>query len=196
MKNKKNHPLLDKRSKGKAANSSRKIWIAIILALLFIAVAYGFWQQSEPKTSEPISQSSTSVPSLDEQTEAAQAAASQSAEAAMSHDTSTDDTTIDEGNNLVEDSEANAATSPTTKVQVPSPTAILNAPLPKNDSLAKEEIDRLEDERERLAEQEKLAAEQLAMNKQLTDMKAEQIALLEQQIAQLEANNPAETAVE
>ena len=196
MKNKKNHPLLDKRLKGKAANSSRKIWIAIILALLFIAVAYGFWQQSEPKTSEPISQSSTSVPSLDEQTEAAQAAASQSAEAAMSHDTSTDDTTIDEGNNLVEDSEANTATSTTPKIQVPSPTAILNAPLPKNDSLAKEEIDRLEDERERLAEQEKLAAEQLAMNKQLTDMKAEQIALLEQQIAQLEANNPAETAVE
>lgn len=200
MKNKKNHPLLDKRLKGKAANSSRKIWIAIILALLFIAVAYGFWQQSEPKTSEPISQSSTSVPSMDEQTEAAQAAASteaaQGAEAAMSHDTSTDDTTIDKGNNLVEDSEANAATSPTTKVQVPSPTAILNAPLPKNDSLAKEEIDRLEDERKRLAEQEKLAAEQLAMNKQLTDMKAEQIALLEQQIAQLEANNPAETGVE
>ncbi|MDN3398562.1 hypothetical protein QL919_07470 [Psychrobacter sp. APC 3426] len=202
MKNKKNHPLLDKRLKGKAANSSRKIWIAIILALLFIAVAYGFWQQSEPKTSEPISQSSTSVPSMDEQTEVAQAAAStateasQSAEAAMSHDTSTDDTTIDEGNNLVEDSEANAATSPTPKIQVPSPTAILNAPLPKNDSLAKEEIDRLEDERKRLAEQEKLAAEQLAMNKQLTDMKAEQIALLEQQIAQLEANNPAETAVE
>ncbi len=66
-------------------------------------------------------------------------------------------------------------------------------PLPKTNSLAKEEIDRLEDERQRMAEQEKLAAEQLAMNKKLTEMKAEQIALLEQQIAELEAN---ETAVE
>ena len=51
--------------------------------------------------------------------------------------------------------------------------------MPENDSLAKEEIDRLEDERQRLAEQEKLAAEQLAMNKQLTEMKEEQIAQLE-----------------
>lgn len=50
-------------------------------------------------------------------------------------------------------------------------------PCRKNDSLAKEEIDRLEDERQRLAEQEKLVAEQLAMNKQLTEMKEEQIAL-------------------
>lgn len=65
--------------------------------------------------------------------------------------------------------------------------AILNAPLPETDSLAKEEIDRLEDTRKRLAEQEKLAAEQVAMNKQLTEMKAEQIELLEQQIAQIEA---------
>lgn len=73
------------------------------------------------------------------------------------------------------------------------PKLILDAPLPKTNSLAKEEIDRLEDERQRMAEQEKLAAEQLAMNKKLTEMKAEQIALLEQQIAELEAN---ETAVE
>ncbi|MGR3899808.1 hypothetical protein FW759_10165 [Psychrobacter sp. 1176_08] len=73
------------------------------------------------------------------------------------------------------------------------PKLILDAPLPKTNSLAKEEIDRLEDERQRMAEQEKLAAEQLAMNKKLTEMKAEQIALLEQQIVELEAN---ETAVE
>ena len=73
------------------------------------------------------------------------------------------------------------------------PKLILDAPIPKTNSLAKEEIDRLEDERQRMAEQEELAAEQLAMNKKLTEMKAEQIALLEQQIAELEAN---ETAVE
>lgn len=65
--------------------------------------------------------------------------------------------------------------------------AILESPLPETDSLAKEEIDRLEDEYQRLKEKEKLAAEQVEMNKKLTEMKAEQIALLEQQIAQLEA---------
>ena len=76
---------------------------------------------------------------------------------------------------------------------IPDPKAILEAPLPETDSLAKEEIDRLEDERKRLAEQEKLAAEQIAMTKQLTELKAEEIALLEQQIAQLEADTAAKT---
>ena len=71
--------------------------------------------------------------------------------------------------------------------------AILEAPLPKTNSLAKEEIDRLEDERKRLAEQEKLAAEQIAMTKQLTELKAQEIALLEQQIAQLEADTAVKT---
>ncbi len=71
--------------------------------------------------------------------------------------------------------------------QMPDSVSVLNAPLPETDSLAKEEIDRLEDERQRLEEQEKLATEQVQMNKELTDMKAEQIKLLEQQIAALEA---------
>ena len=72
--------------------------------------------------------------------------------------------------------------------QIPSAAAILNAPLPTTDSLAKEEIDRLADERKRFAEQEALITEQVTMNQQLTDMKAEQIELFEQQVAQLEAD--------
>ena len=75
------------------------------------------------------------------------------------------------------------------------PDAILSAPLPETDSLAKEESDRLNDETNRLVEQEKLLAEQLAMNKQLADMKAEQITLVEQQIAQLEAGGTVKTEV-
>ncbi len=73
------------------------------------------------------------------------------------------------------------------ETQVTDSEVILNAKLPETDTLAKEEVDRLEDERQRLIEQEKLAVEQVQMNKKLTDMKAEQIKLLEQQIAQLEA---------
>ena len=80
-----------------------------------------------------------------------------------------------------------------TDSNISNPKAILEAPLPETNSLAKEEIDRLEDERKRLVEQEKLAAEQIAMTKQLTELKAEEIALLEQQIAQLEADTAAKT---
>ena len=78
-----------------------------------------------------------------------------------------------------------------TDSNISNPKAILEAPLPETDSLAKEEIDRLEDERKRLVEQEKLAAEQITMTKKLTELKAEEIALLEQQIAQLEIDTAA-----
>ena len=73
--------------------------------------------------------------------------------------------------------------------------AIISAPLPETDSLAKEESDRLNDQSKRSFEQEKLLAEQLAMNKQLAEMKAQQITLVEQQIAQLEADGTVTTEV-
>jgi len=92
--------------------------------------------------------------------------------------------------------EENADLSVPSTDQLTKPDAILNAPMPTTDSLAKEESYRLDDESARGAEQEKSLKEQMTMNKQLSEMKAEQIALLEQQIAKLEAKNPVETDVE
>lgn len=97
----------------------------------------------------------------------------------------------DDVNNIIDDENQGSASM--TDSDIPDSKAILEAPLPKTNSLAKEEIDRLEDERKRLAEQEKLAAEQIAMTKQLTELKAQEIALLEQQIAQLEADTAVKT---
>ena len=82
----------------------------------------------------------------------------------------------------------NAPLTATTDDRIPDAKAILNAPLPETNSLAKVEVDRLNDENQRMVEQEKRAIEQNAMIKEVTDLKAEQIDLLEQQIAQLEAN--------
>ncbi|CAM4167208.1 hypothetical protein PSAR109036_12420 [Psychrobacter arenosus] len=73
-----------------------------------------------------------------------------------------------------------------TDSSIPDPKAIINAKIPESESLAKEEIDRLEDERKRLVEQEKLAKEQLQLVADINQRKAAQIALLEQQIAELE----------
>ncbi len=189
MKNKKKHPLLSKREKAKAAKSRRRIWIAIILALLFIVIGYLVWAQSVPETSK----TGSSSPSIAEQNEAAQSAA-MPAENVLSEVNSDDAITNEE---TVLDQNATATdTADNSNSQVPKPATILSAPLPKTDSLAKEEIDRLEDERKRWAAQEKLASEQLAMNKKLTDMKEEQIALLEQQIAQLEAESTVQAKVE
>ncbi len=65
--------------------------------------------------------------------------------------------------------------------------AILNAEIPQDEALIKEEIDRLKDKDSQLAEQAKLIDEQLATLDQLTAAKEEHIKLLEAQIEQLEA---------
>ncbi len=171
MNRKKMRPVSTKFSKAKTAQAGRRVWVVLIFAVILMAIGYLLWTKHEPEVVLPVSQ----PPTMNEQTEAAQSASTS--------DVATDSIVANE----------NTSTDNNKRVETPNPKAILNAPLPETNSLAKEEIDRLEDERQRMAEQEKLAAEQLAMNKKLTDMKAEQIALLEQQIAELEANK---TAVE
>lgn len=178
-----NKPLRTKRSQ--TLRRRRNIIIALIV-LFIIAMAYVFWPKSTGD-SEVVPQTTNSAPVNHSPTQAEQIKAAQSAAMPVGADAALNDTTTNsEGDINLENSDG----------QVPNPNTILNAPLPETDSLAKEEIDRLEDERKRFAEQEKLAAEQVAMNKKLTDMKAEQIELLEQQIAQLEADERAKVKAE
>lgn len=66
------------------------------------------------------------------------------------------------------------------------PNAILAAPMPEDSTIAKEEIDRLDDQFLQLSEQETLLQAQLSVMGTLEDKKAERIRLLEQQIALLE----------
>ena len=155
----------------KSNRSHQKWWFGILLIVLFIG--YLVWKNSLPEDG------TTAVESLPATTE--------QPDAVPSTATSLDNVVNDD---VLDDSQAIAAVTDT---QAPDPEDILKAPLPKTNSLAKEEIDRLEDERQRLAAQEKLAAEQIAMTKQLTELKAQEIALLEQQIAQLEADTAAKT---
>lgn len=182
MKRENIRPLPTHASKKKATKTRRKIWTVFILVLLIIAIGYLILGNSDTESTLPAN-TATSAPTTEQTpTESTTDNISET----------TDDSVINDGVLMDENSgEANNDSN-----AIPNPTAILDAPLPENDSLAKEEIDRLEDERQRLAEQEKLAAEQVAMNKQLTDMKAEQIALLEQQIAQLEANDSNKATVQ
>lgn len=163
-------PLSNKVSK-KSTISRQKWWFGILLIVLFIG--YLVWKNSLPEDD------TTAVESLPATTE--------QPDAVPSTATSLDNVVNDD---VLDDSQAIAAVTDT---EAPDPEDILKAPLPKTNSLAKEEIDRLEDERQRLAAQEKLAAEQIAMTKKLTELKAQEIALLEQQIAQLEADTEADT---
>lgn len=172
MNKKQTPPLSVKPVKKQPVKRRNKWWPILILAVLLIG--YLVWKGNSPNAEKSPIESTPPTAESSEQDNAAQS----------------DTTSLDDGE-LTLDSDS----STNTDSQIPDPDTILNAPLPENDSLAKEEIDRLEDERQRLAEQEKLAAEQLAMNKQLTEMKEEQIALLEEQIAQLEAAESAKNSV-
>ena len=170
-------PLSSKASRKKptnAINSNKhrpKWWLAILLLAIFIG--YLVWKSTIPQSNQTATEK---LPVTSEQNEP-----TQSASVPLEDNVS----------NVIDDESQDSAD--TTDVDIPDPKAILEAPLPETNSLAKEEIDRLEDERKRLAEREKLAAEQVAMTKQLTELKAEEIALLEQQIAQLEANTATKT---
>lgn len=182
MKSKKTPPLSGKVSSKKptnAINSNKrrpKWWLAIILLVLFTSYLVWVWSNT---IDEDNTTSTTSMQSTAQQTES-----TQNASVPLDDDVSTVTTDENQDNANITDS------------NIPDPTAILEAPLPETDSLAKEEIDRLEDERKRLAEQEKIAAEQVTMTKHLTELKAEEIELLEQQIAQLEANKDAKNTTE
>lgn len=155
----------------KSNRSHQKWWFGILLIVLFIG--YLVWKSTIPQSNQSAAEN---LPVTSEQNEP-----TQSASVPLEDDVS----------DVINDENRDSADS--TDSDIPDPKAILEAPLPETNSLAKEEIDRLEDERQRLAAQEKLAAEQIAMTKQLTELKAQEIALLEQQIAQLEADTAAKT---
>lgn len=151
----------------------QKWWLLVVLAALLIG--YVVWRSILSDTAPVDATAPSAVEQTDAQPIASDSVNGPSNDAELTGDAPFSDETVSAGSDLADDITLD-------------PKLILDAPLPETNSLAKEEIDRLEDERQRMAEQEKLAAEQLAMSKKLTEMKAEQIALLEQQIAELEAN--------
>lgn len=160
------------------SNNRLKILLAAGL-LLLLAVGYSFWSSSATPLFDSPASSQASSPTDDTAPIAAD-------------EVIKDDATPLRADNLNRDANADTmagSTLPMSDTAVSAdPNAIINAPLPTSDSVAKEEIDRLNDEQSRLAEQEALALEQIEMTQDLSDMKAEQIKLLEQQIAQLEAD--------
>ncbi|MBF0657515.1 hypothetical protein IPZ60_02040 [Psychrobacter sp. NG25] len=167
MKSQKMRPLSTKLTEESSTKPWKKWLLALILAMLFIG--YLIWKSA-------LSDTDSTLP-ITKQIEATESISTPLNSVTVTSDLKDTDVPVSSNNQSLD------------------PDAILSAPLPETDSLAKEESDRLNDETNRLIEQEKLLAEQLAMNKQLADMKAEQITLVEQQIAQLEAGDPVKTEV-
>lgn len=171
--------------KHNANQSPYRKWLVLVLVLpVFIL---GYLISSQP-SSDTIVTPVTHSPAL-----ADQVTTSETRSLETDADSAVNNSTVN--NHETEDADKASTVAPvdtTQALKTPSPKTILNAPLPETNSLAKEEIDRLEDERQRLKEQEERVVEQLAMTKSLTQMKAEQIDLLEQQIAELETKQAAQ----
>lgn len=165
-------PALSKKTRSDPTSNRLKPLIAIILLLLLIVIAYFVWSRVPSNVPIPVKDTPIESEQAQDDSTIAKVDNTKSADGSLLADGSTESS---ETELRISDSESET---------------ILSAPLPETDSLAKEEVDRLEDEHQLLAEQERLATEQVQMNKKLTDMKAEQIKLLEQQIAQLEATQP------
>lgn len=197
MTSKKPHPIFSKVKKPQSAKPRHKKWLVAILLLPILVIGYLFWSQpSSDTTVTPM----VAPPSLDQQNAAARSADPSAEGTIIETDTSGDnyDDKVIEGsiNDNITDGNLSADRASTTdkksKIVIPSSKAIIDAPLPETNTLAKEEIDRLADERQRLNEQESIDTEQVEMTKSLTEMKAQRIELLEQQIAELEAQQAAQ----
>lgn len=76
-----------------------------------------------------------------------------------------------------------------------TPEEILAPELPQDPTLAKEELDRLDEQSSQLADQQAMMNEQLDMMHELSSKKAERIQLLEQRIAELERQQAAPKSV-
>lgn len=181
--------------KHNANQSPYRKWLVLVLVLpIFIL---GYLISSQP-SSDTIVTPVTHSPALADQvttseTRSLETDADSAIDNSAINNSAVNNSTVNSHETEDADKASTVAPVDTTQaLKTPSPKTILNAPLPETNSLAKEEIDRLEDERQRLKEQEDRVVEQLAMTKSLTQMKAEQIDLLEQQIAELEAKQAAQ----
>lgn len=172
----------------KSAKQSSPNLLKLLLALVILAIlgllAFLFLDnnQDEPVVAQPI-------PTPEVVADAPQtvdlAAAAEQAQPVTEMDTA--DTGIDDTNAI--DVPTESGVVDITPPPKPNLTAaeILNADIPKDPALIKEEIDKLQQQEELYSEQEDLLQKQINDMEALTKDKAEHIALLEKQIAQLEA---------
>lgn len=156
----------------KIANSPKSLNLIIlgaVIALLLLVAAW-FLANSDDAPTSP-AEAPTAVPA---QVETPAEPTQQDSAAQPATDSTTESTAEPTVAPVADDALVNAE-------------AILNAEIPQDEVLIKEEIDRLKDKDSQLAEQAKLIDEQLATLDQLTAAKEEHIKLLEAQIEQLEA---------
>lgn len=159
---------------------------AVIALLLLIAVWFIFNQVTQTDDFADSTQSTTSTPAMS----ATETPMDTQDDGASMQETANLDISSDVTSDVANESNASNITPPINDT-LPNAEEILNAAIPQEKALIKEEIDRLKDKNNQLTEQAQLIDEQLATLNQLTAAKEEHIKLLETQIEQLEAKKSA-----
>lgn len=189
---------------GGQSNTNPALYVLSLL-LVIAGLWLWYWFNREPSQApaEP-----TTVASAPAASEANTPAASNAM--AQAHD-STDSTDSTKTTDSTETGAAATASAPVQTMIVPraaeqvpqvasginliTPEEILAPELPQDPTLAKEELDRLDEQSSQLADQQAMMNEQLDMMHELSSKKAERIQLLEQRIAELERQQAAPKSV-
>lgn len=180
-------PVLKKSAKQPSSNLLKILAALVVLALLGLLAYLFLGNKDEPATTDPVTvEPTTATPAPAEPVDLATAA--EQAQPVIQEPV----VDAEDGDTNSDNAIATPADPATTGIAAPAKpklTAdeILNAKIPEDPALVKEEIDKLEQQEELYSQQEELLKEQIKDMETLTKDKAEHIALLEKQIAQLKA---------
>lgn len=170
-----------RRALAKIGGKSKMPWL-YVLPLLLVIPALWYWLNRAPQApTEPVSTAPAPV-AAPKASAPATSTASAVAMAQAAREAATADASTQMAEHVPE--VANA-------IHLITPEDILAPAMPQDPALAKEELDRLDEQSSQLAEQQAMMSEQLDMMNELSNKKAERIRLLEQRIAELEREQEA-----
>lgn len=177
---------------GSQSNTNSALYVLSLL-LVIAGLWLWYWFNREPSQAPAEPTTVASVP-------AAPAASNAMAQAHDSTDSTKTTDSTETGAAATASAPVQTMIVPRAAEQVPqvanginliTPEEILAPELPQDPALAKEELDRLDEQSSQLADQQAMMNEQLDMMHELSSKKAERIQLLEQRIAELERQQAA-----
>lgn len=174
---------------GSQSNTNPALYM---LPLLLVIAGLWYWFNREPSQApaEP-----TTVASVPVAAPAASNARAQAHDSTDTAETSAAATASAPVQTMIVPRTAEQVPQVANGINLITPEEILAPELPQDPTLAKEELDRLDEQSSQLADQQAMMNEQLDMMHELSSKKAERIQLLEQRIAELERQQAAPKSV-
>lgn len=176
---------------GSQSNTNSALYVLSLL-LVIAGLWLWYWFNREPSQAPAEPTTVASVPAASEaNTPAASNAMAQAHDSTDTAETSAAATASAPVQTMIVPRAAEQVPQVASGINLITPEEILAPELPQDPALAKEELDRLDEQSSQLADQQAMMNEQLDMMHELSSKKAERIQLLEQRIAELERQQAA-----